>query len=118
MVDRFLLRDDMDAEENRLYDRFRSGQVVAQLPTVGEFRQVLQSAGFGKIEFIDKLPGIQKGIARTHRMCVLSFPLSLVLSATRILPREFHAQTEALMAIRRLFTLGVVTYGGFVAEKA
>jgi tocopherol O-methyltransferase len=117
VVDRFLLRDNMDPQENRLYDRFRAGQVVAGLPTVAGFRQILQSAGFVNIEFIDKLPGIQEGIVRTHRMCMFSFPLSLVLSAARILPREFHAQTEALMAIRRLFLLGVVTYGGFVAEK-
>ncbi len=117
IVDRFLLRDDMDPRENRLYDAFRSGQVVAQLPTVGQFRGVLESAGFVHVEFLDKLSGIQKGIDRTHRTCVLSFPLSYILSAARLLPREFHGHTKALMAIRQLFALGVVTYGGFVAQK-
>ncbi len=117
VVDRFLLRDEMNASETRLYDRFRAGQVVAGLPTVSDFRQRLRAAGFATIEFSDRLHAIQKSIARTHRMCVLSYPLSLTLSAIRVLPRQLHGHTAGLMAIRRLFGLGVVTYGGFVAEK-
>jgi cyclopropane fatty-acyl-phospholipid synthase-like methyltransferase len=118
VVDRFLLRDDMNAEETRLYDRFRAGQVVAELPTVSRFLQILEDAGFAKIEFIDQLHAIQRSIARTHWMCMLSYPLSFLVTAMRLLPHEFHGQTRGLMAIRQLFTRGVVTYGGFVAERA
>ncbi|MGD0897128.1 MAG: methyltransferase domain-containing protein [Thermoguttaceae bacterium] len=117
VVDRFLLRDEMSQAEIRLYDRFRAGQVVAGLPTLTGFRRTLQSAGFSDVQFTDQLHAIQKGIARTQRMCVLSYPLSLALTAMRLLPRELHGQTAGLMAIRRLFAQGVVTYGGFVAEK-
>jgi hypothetical protein len=117
VVDRFLVRDEMNAAEHRLYDRFRAGQVVAGLPAVSEFRRSLESAGFTNIEFFDRLAAIQKTIAHTHRSCVLSYPISLALSAIRLLPRELHSHTVGLMAIRRLFLLGVITYGGFAAEK-
>jgi cyclopropane fatty-acyl-phospholipid synthase-like methyltransferase len=117
VVDRFLLRKEMDPKQTRLYDRFRAGQAVTQLSTVDEFRHILESAGFVEIEFIDKLRDIQRGVARTHWMCVFSWPLSGFLSTLRILPREVHGQTVALMAIRRLFAQGIVTYGGFCAVK-
>lgn len=117
VVDRFLVRDEMNVAERRLYDRFRAGQVVAGLPAVGEFRRSLQSAGFAKIEFFDRLDAIQKTIAHTHRSCVLSYPISLALSAMHLLPRELHSHTVGLMAIRQLFGLGVITYGGFAAQK-
>jgi cyclopropane fatty-acyl-phospholipid synthase-like methyltransferase len=117
VVDRFLVRDEMNAAERRLYDRFRAGQVVAGLPAVSEFRRSLESAGFTNIEFFDRLDAIQKTIAHTHRSCVLSYPISLAFSALRILPPELHSHTVGLMAIRRLFLLGVITYGGFAAEK-
>jgi ubiquinone/menaquinone biosynthesis C-methylase UbiE len=117
VVDRFLLRENMTAKEVRLYDRFRAGQVVAQLPTVAGFRQILESAGFTGVKFVDQLHAIQHGVAQTQWMCVLSYPLSYLVTAARILPHELHSQTVGLMAIRRLFAKGVVTYGGFVAEK-
>jgi tocopherol O-methyltransferase len=117
VVDRFLLRDDMSRKETRLYNRFKAGQVVAQLPTVSGFRQVLESAGFANIEFVDQLQAIRRGISRTHWMCVLSYPLSFLVTTMRFLPRELHGHTVGLMAIRGLFARGVVTYGGFVAEK-
>jgi hypothetical protein len=48
---------------------------------------------------------------------VLTYTISVVARAIRILPPEVHGQTVGLMAIRRLFQRGVVTYGTFVAEK-
>ncbi len=56
-------------------------------------------------------------VARFYDVTQIGYPLSHVLTAMRILPRQFHVYTKALMAIRQLFARGVVTYGGFVAEK-
>jgi tocopherol O-methyltransferase len=117
VVDRFLAREPANADEARQYDRFRVGQVVSGLPTLADFRRRLEAAGFADVEFFDRLQSIQRSVAQTHRMCALSYPVSLVLSKLRLLPRELHSQTAGLMAIRRLFLSGMVTYGGFAARK-
>jgi hypothetical protein len=118
VLDHFLLREDMSPEEARLFALFKKGQVVGELVTPAKFRPILESSGFVHAEYSDKLKLIEKGIAKSHRLSLLSFPFSLLLSKLRLLPVEAHAHTVSRMAARRLFAQGVMTYGGLVAEKA
>ena len=118
VVDRFLLPHTTTRTTRKLYHVFKTGQAVGEIATVDECSQIFASHGLRTVGFTDQLDLIEKGISRTHAICLTTYAASLVLSTIRCVPRQLHQQTRALMAIRKLFKRRVVTYGMLVVEKS
>lgn len=112
VVDAFLTKENLDAEERNIYTKFINGWVVPNLSTKDGFFQSLERAGFRNIVFHDMLPNIRKSSEKLYRLGLLSYPFAFLASKIGISRENFSTLFQ-----KALFERGIATYGVFVAEK-
>ncbi|MBX4181458.1 class I SAM-dependent methyltransferase [Candidatus Parcubacteria bacterium] len=111
VVDAFLLKENLNAEESRIYTKFIDGWRVPNLATKDEFQNYLEQSGFKNIVFYDKLSNIKKSSKKLYYLGLLSYPLDFIKSKLGIGQENFSTFYQ-----KQLFEK-IATYGVFVAEK-
>lgn len=118
VVDRFLVTDRLSPPQAAAYQAFAGGQAVNRLPTVAEFRECLNSAGFEAVQVTDKMAEARECIRRSSRLVRITYPVTRALSYLGLVPADGIRYGQSLMGMARLFDEGVATYRGFLARKS
>jgi len=117
IVDAFLTKIHLNEKEEQLYKKFLRGWAVPNLSSKIDFQKKLEEAGFKKIIFYDKLDSVRKSSKKIYQLGILFYPITLLFSFLRIIPKSMHGNTIASIMQRKLVNNNIVTYGVFVAEK-
>ena len=117
IVDAYRTRRKINKKEREIYNKFLKGWTVPNLSLKDDFFNDLKKAGFKNIIFHDKLESIKKSSKKIRRLGIFSYPLILLLSLLKIIPKSMHGNAIACINQKRLFDNGMLTYGVFVAEK-
>lgn len=117
VVDAYLIRQNFNKKETEIYNKFLKGWAVPNLSLKGDFFNDLKKAGFKNIKFHDKLDSVKKSSKKIYQLGMFSYPITLLLSFLRIIPKSMHGNTITSLNQKRLVDNDMVTYGVFVAEK-
>jgi cyclopropane fatty-acyl-phospholipid synthase-like methyltransferase len=112
VVDVFLTKEHLDAEEQHIYTKFIEGWVVPNLTTQTQFSNLLAQTGFENITFRNMQQYIEKSVKRVYRCSFLTWPINLVKSRLGIARENLAALYQ-----KSLYERGIAIYGAFVAEK-
>lgn len=117
VVDAYLTRKNFNKKETEIYNKFLKGWAVPNLSLKDDFYNDLKKAGFKNIKFHDKLDSVKKSSKKIYQLGMLAYPITLLLSFLRIIPKSMHGNTITSLNQKRLVDNDMVTYGVFVAEK-
>jgi len=117
VVDAYLKRTNFNEKEKKIYQRFLEGWAVPNLSLKKDFYNDLKKAGFKNIVFHDKLDSVRKSSRRIYHLGIIIYPITLLLSLLKIIPKSEHLDTVASINQKGLVDNDMVTYGIFVAEK-
>ena len=117
IVDAYLTRKNFNKKEIEIYNKLLKGWAVPNLSLKDDFLNDLKKAGFRNITFHDKLDSVKKSSKRIYRLGMMSYPITLLFSFLRIIPKSMHGNTISSLNQKRLVDNDMVTYGVFVAEK-
>jgi len=117
ILDLFLTRTGFNKKENEAYMQYSIKEAFSNLSTKEKFYKYLKKAGFRNIKFHDKSQEIKKSTKILYFYAVLGYPITWILSKTKIVPKSVHLHTISCLNENRLFEYNMCSYGIFVAEK-
>jgi cyclopropane fatty-acyl-phospholipid synthase-like methyltransferase len=117
IIDAFLTRSNFNEKEKKIYEAFRNGYALSNLSTKDGFYCDLKKAGFKNIKFHDKSEMVKRSSDRIYRLGILAYPLTLILSGTKLIPKDLYRNILAAVNQKKLVDNKMVAYGIFVAEK-
>ncbi len=112
VVDAFLIKENLNSKEEKIYKRFIDGWRVPNLSTKKGFHEDLEKAGFKNIIFYDKLDNIKKSSRILYRYGLITYPIEFLKSKLGIGIDNFSTFYQ-----KGLFNR-IATYGVFTAEKS
>jgi tocopherol O-methyltransferase len=112
VVDAFMAKENLDDQEQAIYEKSIDGWVVPNLSGQVEFLNLLAKAGFSSIVFHNMQRYVEKSVKRIHRF---SLATRLINRATSKL--GFARENLAANNQQALFRNGLASYGVFVAQK-
>lgn len=112
VVDLFLTRGDLDAQEVTIYKKTIGGWVVPNVSTTEDFQESLEQAGFKDVAFHNLAEHIKKSTEKLYYRNLPFYPLAF-LKAKLGLGRENFSPIYQ----KALFAKRIATYGAFVAVK-
>ncbi len=92
------------------------GWKVPSLPHKDDFLNDLRKTGFKNIKFYDKTDEIIPSSKRIVLYGYLLFPFSLILSKSKIIPKNLHENSVCMINQKKTFQ-NFTMYGVFAAEK-
>jgi tocopherol O-methyltransferase len=117
VADRFLTRDELADDEERIVTRWRRGWAIPGVASIARFRQWLGEAGFRAVEFRDITEHVVPSSRRIYVASLLFYPLGLLLYwiglRTEMQTRGIASGYYQYRARQR----GLGVYGIFRAEK-
>jgi tocopherol O-methyltransferase len=113
IVDAFLIKENLDVDEQIIYKKFIEGWVVPDLPSQAQFSTLLAQAGFENCVFHDMQRFIAKSVNRIHQFSMLTSPWNFIKSKLGLARENLSAWYQ-----KELFERSIAVYGVFVAEKA
>jgi len=118
VADSFQVREDLDEEEERMYEQVLEGWAIPNKTGVDQFRKVLETGGFTTIQCIDKTPLINKSSLFMYRGSESVLPLLFTRFIKKKLPRSIMLNNIAGSRQKTCLDLGIWGYKIFIAEKA
>lgn len=112
VVDFFLNRDNLDAQEMKIYANTLRGWALSNLSTAEGFQQLLGQAGFEHIAFHNMLDHIRKSSEIIYFQKLFLWPIDYLKSKLGIGREDISSRYQ-----KALFDRGIATYGVFVAGK-
>lgn len=112
VVDLFLTKEDMDAQEIKVYMKTIGGWVVPNVATKEGFWKSLEYAGFKDVTFHNMPEHIKKSTKKLYYRNLLFYPLACIKSKLGIGRENFSPVYQ-----RALFDRKIATYGVFIASK-
>ena len=116
VVDGFLTKRDLTQKEDEIYNKCLLGWKVPSLSHKDDFLDDLRKAGFKNIGFDDKTDEVIPSSRRITFYGYLFFPLSFILGKLRLISKNLHENSVAMINQRKTFH-NFTVYGVFVAEK-
>jgi cyclopropane fatty-acyl-phospholipid synthase-like methyltransferase len=117
IADGFLTRDNLDAAERKIVQRWQRGWAIPAVSSIEQFDGWLREAGFRRCEFRDVTEHVAASSRRIYRATLLFYPLGLLLYwlglRSAIQTRGIASGYYQYHARRR----GLGAYGLFLAEK-
>jgi len=119
VIDAFLLRDNLNKNEEKILKNFLEGWAVPNLSTIKSFKQDLKKVGFKNIRYYDKFKEIKKTRDRIYRLAKIGYLPGLIAYKLGLVPKEMHFNTLAGLSQKKLFSkrINMATYGIFIADK-
>jgi cyclopropane fatty-acyl-phospholipid synthase-like methyltransferase len=117
ILDAYLIRPELNAEQQKAYDIFREGMIVPNLADLNGMRKNLEDAGFSDVDFISYKDRAQRSFEHTAFMGRLFHPLFNVLDRMKILPDTWFPSSKSCIAIKELVDNGAWEYGIFTGDK-
>jgi len=112
VIDAFLSRENLTAEENKWYVKFMEGWRGPNLTTNEQFKNLLAQVGFKNITFRDMKEQVEKSAQIIYRNGLLMYLPTLIFSRLGLMRENFAGYYQ-----KKLIDSGVGIYGVFVAEK-
>jgi cyclopropane fatty-acyl-phospholipid synthase-like methyltransferase len=113
VVDYFLTKENLNAQEMKIYTKTNEGWVVPNVPTKEAFWKSLEQAGFKNVVFYNMLDYIKKSSEKIYNRNLLTYPLVFLKSRLGIGRSNFSPIYQ-----KALFDMKIATYGVFVAVKS
>jgi tocopherol O-methyltransferase len=113
VVDLFLSKENLDAQEMKIYTKTIQGWAVPNLSTTEEFSKSLEQAGFKDVVFHDMLDHIRKSSRKIYYRKLLWHPIDILKSALTVGREDLSSMYQ-----KTLFERRIATYGVFVAAKS
>jgi len=113
VVDAFLAKDELSADEQEVYEKAIDGWRVPNLASINQFSACLTRAGFVDVNFVDLHEYIWPSVDRIYRFGLLAWPINFVKSKLGLAPANEAARYQKAMFRRR-----IATYGMFVGTIA
>lgn len=101
ILDGFLRRPITDADLIRSYTLCLTGWRVPSLSTQEQFQDYLESAGFSAIQWHNKSTDVLPSSTRIRRLGLLLWPITRLLSWTRLIPISLHENTVTMIEQHR-----------------
>lgn len=112
IVDAFLTKDTLNADERKIYTKVIDGWVMPSLPSISHFARLLAEVGFQAVAFFDMQQCVERSIRRIYLYSQLTWPLNLIKSKLGIARENMAARYQKF-----LFKKGIAVYGAFYAVK-
>jgi tocopherol O-methyltransferase len=113
IVDLFLTKEDLNAQEMKIYKNTIEGCAVPNLSTKADFQRSLEQAGFNSIQFHDMTSYIKRSSHKLYYRALITYPLEILKLRLRIGRVNFTPIYQ-----RALFDRKVAYYGAFIATKS
>ena len=117
VADSFQIREDLNEDEERMYEQILEGWCIPNKNSVDRFRNALEAGGFTNIECLDKTPLIQKSSKFMHDGVESVFPSLFALVSEGKLPKSILMNHIAGVRQKTCLDLGIWGYKIFIAEK-
>lgn len=115
---RLVIADGYKNQDTRGLDIALKGWAVPNIPTVTEFSDYLNKAGFNNVSYEDISNKVAPSSMRIYRIGVVLYPLAKLLKLLRLKTEITINHTLSAIYQRRLGVSGLGQYGIFTAEKA
>lgn len=112
VVDFYLSRENLDAQEMKIYRKTIEGWALPNLTTTEEFSESLKQAGFKHVTFHNMLEHIRKSSERIYYQKLFWWLVDYLKSRLAIGREDLSSRYQ-----KALFERGIATYGVFVAVK-
>lgn len=112
IVDLFLTKENLSAQEMRIYKNTIEGCAVPNLSTKEDFQKSLEQAGFRNIVFHDMTEHIKRSSHKLYYRALVTYPFETLKSLLKIGRVNFTPIYQ-----RALFDRKIAYYGVFVATK-
>jgi len=117
VADSFQVREDLNKDEEKMYDDVLSSWAIPNRTTAKKFGNVLKKAGLVNIQCIDKTPLIQKSSDFMHEGSESVLPLLILQMSEEKIPKSIVLNSVAGSRQKACLDLGIWGYKIFVAEK-
>ena len=112
IIDVFLTKEQLDAEEQRIYTRFMEGWAVPNVATHTQFANLLAEAGFERIAFHDLRRYVKRSVDRIYRVSFLTSPVNFVKAKLGLVRENLSARYQ------KAFFERLAIYGMFIAHRS
>jgi cyclopropane fatty-acyl-phospholipid synthase-like methyltransferase len=112
VVDLFLTKENLDAQEMKIYTKTIEGWALPNLSTTEEFSKFLKQVGFKHITFHNMLDHIRKSSEKIYYRKLFLWPIDYLKSRLEIGHEDLSSRYQ-----KALFDRMIATYGVFVAVK-
>lgn len=113
VVDLFLTKENLDAQEMKIYTKTIGGWLVPNVSTKEGFWKSLEQAGFKNVAFHNMPNHIRRSTEKLYYRNLLFYPLAFLKSRLGIGRENFSPIYQ-----KALFDRKIATYGIFVAVKS
>jgi cyclopropane fatty-acyl-phospholipid synthase-like methyltransferase len=113
VVDLFLTKENLDAQEMKIYTKTIEGWALPNLSTTEEFSKFLKQVGFKHIAFHNMLDHIRKSSEKIYYRKLFLWPIDYLKSRLGIGHEDLSSRYQ-----KALFDRMIATYGVFVAVKS
>jgi len=113
IVDLFLTRADLNAQEMKIYKNTIEGCAVPNLSTKEDFQKSLEQAGFRAIVFHDMTEYIKRSSHKLYYRALVTYPFEILKSMLQIGRVNFTPIYQ-----RALFDRKIAFYGAFIATNS
>lgn len=121
ILDAYLIRNELEPKEVKIYNRFKKGFVLDNLATVKSFQDDMQDVGFKNIKFLDMTSKVRKSTKQYYWMAGIAHPFVYLLEKLNIVPKHsaghFKSVQYTHLLVGNKLKRDIAVYGIFIAEK-
>ncbi|MEM7217451.1 MAG: methyltransferase domain-containing protein [Pseudomonadota bacterium] len=115
--DGFLLRSELSAADDDIYQRFLEGWALPYLANPEAFVDGLKQIGFVDARFEDRTADVMRSVRYMHRNARMSRHIYRLLHAARMTSKARYLSAESAYLYRLCIDRGIMGYGFALARK-